>query len=60
VTTPALSTNYLRVRIPGVYPANIWLNVRITTAQGNYVVGEPEASDTAFVSEYSAHSASLR
>jgi threonylcarbamoyladenosine tRNA methylthiotransferase MtaB len=40
-STPALSSNYLRVRIRGAWPANHWLNVRILNAEGNYLLAEP-------------------
>jgi threonylcarbamoyladenosine tRNA methylthiotransferase MtaB len=35
-TTPALSSNYLRVRLPGNHPANVWFDVLIS--------GESEAA----------------
>jgi threonylcarbamoyladenosine tRNA methylthiotransferase MtaB len=45
--TPAISSNYLRVRIPGSWPANQWLNVEIDSTAGNYVTGKPqELSDS--------------
>jgi threonylcarbamoyladenosine tRNA methylthiotransferase MtaB len=28
-TTPALSTNYLKLQVPGVYRANLWLDTRV-------------------------------
>src|ERR1700730_17091525 len=40
--TPALSTNYLRFRVPESWPANQWLNVRATVCEGAYLIGEPE------------------
>ncbi len=54
--TPALSSNYLRVQVPGIYPSNQWQDVVITAEEGNYVVGEPVS--TLCVS--SVYSASLR
>jgi threonylcarbamoyladenosine tRNA methylthiotransferase MtaB len=33
-STPALSSNYLRVRLRGILPANRWTDVRITSAKG--------------------------
>jgi threonylcarbamoyladenosine tRNA methylthiotransferase MtaB len=36
--TPTLSTNYLKVRIPGNFPANQWLDVNISTEEGNYLL----------------------
>jgi len=38
--TPALSSNYLRVQVPGIFPSNHWLDVGITTEEGNYLIGE--------------------
>jgi threonylcarbamoyladenosine tRNA methylthiotransferase MtaB len=47
VYTPALSANYLRVRLRGHWPANQWINVRVTAAEGNDLIGEPaESVDT--------------
>jgi threonylcarbamoyladenosine tRNA methylthiotransferase MtaB len=45
-STPALSSNYLRVRIPGSYPANLWLPVLVSVTEGNYLVGQPALSET--------------
>ena len=39
--TPALSSNYLRVQVPGIFSANVWLEVVITAEEGNYLVAEP-------------------
>lgn len=39
-TTPALSSNYLRVRIPTILPANLWMDVQTTVAERNYLCGE--------------------
>jgi len=39
--TPALSSNYLRVQVPGIFPSNLWLDVAIKSEEGNYVVAEP-------------------
>ncbi|MGH9675635.1 MAG: tRNA (N(6)-L-threonylcarbamoyladenosine(37)-C(2))-methylthiotransferase MtaB [Candidatus Acidiferrum sp.] len=54
--TLALSSNYLRVRIPAIFPANIFLDVLLSGETGNHSVGEPAQA----LSESSAHSASLR
>jgi threonylcarbamoyladenosine tRNA methylthiotransferase MtaB len=40
--TPALSGNYLRVRLRGYWPANQWINVRVSAAGENDLIGEPE------------------
>jgi threonylcarbamoyladenosine tRNA methylthiotransferase MtaB len=42
--TPALSSNYLRVRLRGHWPANQWINVRVRADGENYLVGEPVGS----------------
>jgi len=54
--TPALSTNYLRTRIPANLPANSFLDVLISAEEGNYLVGHPAVN----LCEPSAYSASLR
>jgi threonylcarbamoyladenosine tRNA methylthiotransferase MtaB len=38
--TPALSSNYLRVQVPGIRPSNQWQDVLITAEEGNYLIGE--------------------
>jgi threonylcarbamoyladenosine tRNA methylthiotransferase MtaB len=55
--TPALSSNYLRVQVPGIHPSNHWQDVLITVEEGNCVVGEP-ASTNAEISVPSVLSAS--
>jgi threonylcarbamoyladenosine tRNA methylthiotransferase MtaB len=45
--TPALSSNYLRFRVPGMWPANQWLDVRALPGEGNYLVGELGVSSKA-------------
>ena len=50
-TTPALSSNYLKVRVCGVHPPNGWLNVSVSTEEGNYLVslsGSVLCDDSAF------------
>jgi threonylcarbamoyladenosine tRNA methylthiotransferase MtaB len=42
--TPALSSNYLRVRLRGLWPANQWVNVRVRAVEGNDLIGEPQES----------------
>jgi threonylcarbamoyladenosine tRNA methylthiotransferase MtaB len=39
-TTPALSSNYLRVQVPEVFPSNLWLDVVVKSEEGNYLIGE--------------------
>jgi len=38
--TPALSSNYLRVFVDGVFPANQWLDVRVACCRETYLVGQ--------------------
>jgi threonylcarbamoyladenosine tRNA methylthiotransferase MtaB len=38
--TPALSSNYLRVQIPGIFASNLWQNLIVKSQEGNYLVGE--------------------
>ena len=40
-TTPALSSNYLKVRLSGNHPANTWFEVLIPAETGTTLVGEP-------------------
>ena len=42
--TPSLSTNYLKVRVRGIWPANLWLDVPISAEEENSLVGEPALS----------------
>jgi threonylcarbamoyladenosine tRNA methylthiotransferase MtaB len=46
--TPALSSNYLRVQVPGIHPSNQWQDVLITAEEGNYVVGKPASTNDEF------------
>src|SRR6267378_426698 len=39
-TTAALSTNYLKLRLSGIYPPNNWLDVSISGETGTALVGE--------------------
>jgi threonylcarbamoyladenosine tRNA methylthiotransferase MtaB len=43
-TTPALSSNYLRIHIRQSLPSNLWLDVEVSVQEGNCLVGEPVAS----------------
>jgi threonylcarbamoyladenosine tRNA methylthiotransferase MtaB len=43
-TTPALSSNYLRVQVPGIFPSNLWLDVVLTAEEGSYLIGEPAST----------------
>ena len=42
-STPALSSNYLRVRVPGFLPSDLWQEVVLTIEEGNYLIGRPAA-----------------
>ncbi|MGB2898749.1 MAG: tRNA (N(6)-L-threonylcarbamoyladenosine(37)-C(2))-methylthiotransferase MtaB [Candidatus Acidiferrum sp.] len=55
-TTPALSSNYLNVRVRGIFPANLWLNFCGSGEVANCLVGDSEF----FLCGNSAFSASLR
>jgi threonylcarbamoyladenosine tRNA methylthiotransferase MtaB len=46
--TPALSGNYLRVRLRGHWPANRWINVRVCAAGENDLIAGPEESLSTF------------
>jgi threonylcarbamoyladenosine tRNA methylthiotransferase MtaB len=46
-STPALSTNYLRVRLSGNHPANSWFDVLISGGTGTALVGDPILSCSA-------------
>jgi threonylcarbamoyladenosine tRNA methylthiotransferase MtaB len=39
--TPALSNNYLRVRLRGHWPPNQWMNVRVQSVEKSDLIGEP-------------------
>jgi threonylcarbamoyladenosine tRNA methylthiotransferase MtaB len=36
--TPTLSSNYLRVRLPGSWPANQWVDTRISTSEEGVLI----------------------
>jgi threonylcarbamoyladenosine tRNA methylthiotransferase MtaB len=42
-TTPALSANYLKLRLRGSFPANLWLNVCISDEVGNCLAVDSES-----------------
>jgi threonylcarbamoyladenosine tRNA methylthiotransferase MtaB len=39
-TTPALSGNYLKVRVRGIFPANLWLDFCVSEEMGNCLIGD--------------------
>ena len=45
--TPALSSNYLRVLVDGLYPANQWLDVKPTGCEGISLIGQVSEFDFA-------------
>jgi len=45
--TPALSSNYIRFLVEGVFPANQWLDVRPSGFQGNSLLGQVSEFDSA-------------
>ena len=50
-TTPALSSNYLKVRVNSAWPANHWLDVRISTERNDYLVSEVIGSEERYDSK---------
>jgi threonylcarbamoyladenosine tRNA methylthiotransferase MtaB len=47
--TPAISSNYLRVNVPGEFSSNRWLNVRVTGLTSNAVTAElPDSKASVF------------
>ncbi len=55
--TPALSTNYLKVRVRGTHPANRWLDVCISNEEGNYLVGDVAQAGWPYASKMTCASA---
>ena len=49
-SSPALSTNFLKVRVDGSHPANNWLDVLISSETGIALEGEPVFSGSATLS----------
>jgi threonylcarbamoyladenosine tRNA methylthiotransferase MtaB len=43
-STPALSTNFLSVRVSGAWTANLWLDLRATNCVGHYLLGQIDES----------------
>jgi threonylcarbamoyladenosine tRNA methylthiotransferase MtaB len=56
-TTPALSTNYLKVHVPGAWPANTWLDVRVSIAETNGLIGEVLETEEGYDSKMTCASA---
>ena len=55
-TTPALSSNYLKLQVNGAWPANQWLNVRISN-ESNCLAGEVIAAPESYDSKMTCASA---
>jgi threonylcarbamoyladenosine tRNA methylthiotransferase MtaB len=55
--TPALSSNYLQIRIAVTLPANQWLKVRISNGNANHLIGQPEVSSKTYDSKMTCASA---
>jgi threonylcarbamoyladenosine tRNA methylthiotransferase MtaB len=55
--SPALSSSYLRLKVPGTFDPNLWLDVRISDEVGNGLIGEAAAASRC---DRPAFSASLR
>jgi threonylcarbamoyladenosine tRNA methylthiotransferase MtaB len=55
--TPALSTNFLRVRVRDAWSANQWLNARISGEEGNYLLGDVRQSERSYDSKITCASA---
>jgi threonylcarbamoyladenosine tRNA methylthiotransferase MtaB len=45
--TPSLSSNYVKVRVRGIWPANLWLDVPISDEEENFLVGDTGLSHSA-------------
>jgi threonylcarbamoyladenosine tRNA methylthiotransferase MtaB len=56
-TTPALSSNYLRVRVRDVRPTNEWADVCITGEEGNYLLGDVREAERSYDSKITCASA---
>jgi threonylcarbamoyladenosine tRNA methylthiotransferase MtaB len=48
--TPALSSNYLRLFVNGVFPANEWVDVRLAGGEGTSLTGQVCECDSEFAS----------
>jgi threonylcarbamoyladenosine tRNA methylthiotransferase MtaB len=44
--TPALSSNFLRVQVPGIHPSSHWQDVVVTSEEGKHLIGEPASTST--------------
>jgi threonylcarbamoyladenosine tRNA methylthiotransferase MtaB len=56
-TTPALSSNYLRVRVRDAWPANEWVDVHISGEEGNYLQGDARRDERPYDSKITCASA---
>jgi threonylcarbamoyladenosine tRNA methylthiotransferase MtaB len=55
--TPALSTNFLRVRVRGAWSANQWLNARVSGEEGNCLLGNVQQVEESYDSKITCASA---
>jgi threonylcarbamoyladenosine tRNA methylthiotransferase MtaB len=56
-TTPALSSNYLKVHVCGAWPPNRWLDVRVSDAEANGLIGEVIETEELYDSKMTCASA---
>jgi threonylcarbamoyladenosine tRNA methylthiotransferase MtaB len=56
-TTPALSSNYLKVHVPGAWPANHWLEVRVSNQVTNGLAGDVIETEELYDSKITCASA---
>lgn len=56
-TTPALSTNCLKVCVHSAWPANRWLDVRISKTEGNVLAGDVIGTEELYDSKMTCASA---
>jgi tRNA A37 methylthiotransferase MiaB len=56
-TTPTLSSNYLKVHVRGIWPANRWLHVRVSNAEENGLVADVFETEELYDSKMTCASA---
>jgi threonylcarbamoyladenosine tRNA methylthiotransferase MtaB len=56
-TTPALSSNYLKVYVRCAWPANRWLHVRVSNVEGSVLIGEVIGTEERYDSKMTCASA---
>ncbi len=55
--TPAISSNYLKVRVCGVHAANQWMDVHISNEEEHYLVGDVPKTEWSYDSKITCASA---